>query len=1276
MAALTVVREDDRREEALVLKHGRHVDPEVMFEPGHSAQFEAEMAFRWSPPLSYTRHRDVVWVDAGGEGRIKAVEVAYRGSEKKLILAGITHGRRVPHMVGSDLTQLEFEEGEGAYRLLPGALSALSNLTFTWYGGRRAKATTFSREEGRDAVLGSSLPTGAFGEDPSVGEPETRSLSGRTYLTAFLPIGTGEGDVLESAILLPGAEDVEVVTTGALYALLALLLLAVLLLFGDVLRRLARLRTKLTLGFGVAALVPLLLFFFGLSGILEREVGRTESSTLIEQVGQVKARLDELRREDVPRRARALLEDEELTRALTATYDGEEGADTAFREIEAFSSPLKGPARVFVEDAFPHEGDPGPRVFPAAVRGQDHPFLRIPEPENDIAYRWSRIVIQGVASKPVAEGRRTLVLEVDVDQDLITELKSRFGGRFELLLFSLRGYPHAGTLELFGEQGEGRMRLRREAVAKIDLDRAPAIRKEILAGARYSVAYDLVRTSRGAPVALMGVALPRREFIAARAEIRNLFLVIGAVILVLEVIVGNILTRRITDPLTSLARGARAVARGKLMTRVEVTGSDELGNLTDSFNRMTAELGRRIGELSKLNEAIRAFSGSLERELVLERAVDAFREVASAPEGLVIALGHEEEAEVAAGLRGGRPITGARLSAAVLGGGIVSRALALASPEVWSDLSGDSLASGERDILGTPRSAAAVPFRPSRETPGAVILLYDRADPGLSAGDLQFLSTLAQQVGIALENARLYQLAIEDPATGLYIHSYFLARLREETDRALDGDRPLSVVLVSLEELPGIYETYGTEEGDHVLGQVIRRLRTALRGMHIMARADRETVEILLPEVGKDAALHVAQAIRDALARSILLLAGDPSRTFRLTPSIGLATCPDDARSAEFLLSEAQQALFKAVTDREGGRLVDVGRERESVQAEVRGRGGRYVFRSEKMMELLETTDRIAASNVPILLQGETGVGKEVVAEIVHEKSGRRGKPLVKVNCAALPETLLESELFGHERGAFTGAERRKPGRFELAHRGTLFLDEIGEIPPQTQVKLLRVLQDHTIERLGGTTPIQVDVRVITATNLDLLAAIREGRFREDLYFRLNVVSLVVPPLRARREEIPDLVDHFLESYRRTQRTTGERLSPAAMDRLFSHDWPGNVRELRNTIERALVIARNPEVQADEIVFPEPAEERARPAPTAAVRLPAPTSDGELASLNPRQRKLMEILARRESITNKEYADLVGVSARTGNRDLRELIERGLIVQIGRRRAAIYRLPE
>jgi DNA-binding NtrC family response regulator len=225
-----------------------------------------------------------------------------------------------------------------------------------------------------------------------------------------------------------------------------------------------------------------------------------------------------------------------------------------------------------------------------------------------------------------------------------------------------------------------------------------------------------------------------------------------------------------------------------------------------------------------------------------------------------------------------------------------------------------------------------------------------------------------------------------------------------------------------------------------------------------------------------------------------------------------------------------------------------------------------------RMQEAINVAARAAASRATILLRGESGTGKEVLARAIHHASPRRRGPLVAVNAAALPETLLESELFGHERGAFTGADREHRGRFELADGGTLFLDEIGDLPRGTQVKLLRFLQEQTFERLGGTRAIKVDVRLLAATHRDLEAMIRTGEFREDLYFRLNVVGITLPPLRDRREDIPILVDHFLRRFADEGRARS--VSREAMDALLKHDYPGNVRELENLLHRAIVLAR------------------------------------------------------------------------------------------------------
>jgi formate hydrogenlyase transcriptional activator len=234
----------------------------------------------------------------------------------------------------------------------------------------------------------------------------------------------------------------------------------------------------------------------------------------------------------------------------------------------------------------------------------------------------------------------------------------------------------------------------------------------------------------------------------------------------------------------------------------------------------------------------------------------------------------------------------------------------------------------------------------------------------------------------------------------------------------------------------------------------------------------------------------------------------------------------------------------------------------------------KVVGESSAIDEVLSQVDTVAPADSTVLLVGETGTGKELIARAIHERSRRASSAFVAVNCAALPEALVESELFGHEKGAFTGAFARKPGKFELADRGTLFLDEIGDLPPEAQAKLLRVLQEREVQRVGGTRPIPVNVRLIAATNQDLEECIRTGRFRQDLYYRLSVFPLRLPPLRERPEDIPTLVLHFVKAFAERQHKAAPHVSREAMELLTAYDWPGNVRELQNIIERAVILAR------------------------------------------------------------------------------------------------------
>ncbi len=242
--------------------------------------------------------------------------------------------------------------------------------------------------------------------------------------------------------------------------------------------------------------------------------------------------------------------------------------------------------------------------------------------------------------------------------------------------------------------------------------------------------------------------------------------------------------------------------------------------------------------------------------------------------------------------------------------------------------------------------------------------------------------------------------------------------------------------------------------------------------------------------------------------------------------------------------------------------------------------------KSESMADVYELIDMVSKSDSNVLITGESGTGKEVVARMIHDKSARRHKPMVAVNCAAIPETLIESELFGHEKGAFTGAIKTKPGRFELASGGTLFLDEIAEISPGMQVKLLRAIQEKSVERVGGLRTIETDVRLIAATNKDIQESMETGEFREDLYYRLNVVSIRIPPLRERKQDIPLLARHLLN--RKKKSAEPVHISEAAEKVLISHNWPGNIRELENCIERALIVSGNGEILPKHLPFKTP----------------------------------------------------------------------------------------
>jgi two-component system response regulator AtoC len=350
----------------------------------------------------------------------------------------------------------------------------------------------------------------------------------------------------------------------------------------------------------------------------------------------------------------------------------------------------------------------------------------------------------------------------------------------------------------------------------------------------------------------------------------------------------------------------------------------------------------------------------------------------------------------------------------------------------------------------------------------------------------------------------------------------------------------------------------------------------AEKGLDMLRREQIDLVltDLKLPGLGGLEFLQAAKRLNGALPVVVMTAYG----------SVETAVEAMKAGASDYVLKPFALAEMRLVVQKE----LDVRRLREENRSlrEALGRQYNYpniVARSPKMQEVLALAERVAATPSTVLIGGESGVGKDLLARLIHQRSSRASGPFIKINSTAIPENLLESELFGYEKGAFTGASTSKPGKFELADKGTLFLDEIGDIPLTIQVKLLRVLQEREFERLGGIRTIKVDVRLIAATNRDLRAALEQGTFREDLYYRLNVVPIDIPALREHKEDIPELANLFLSRLAQKSDTKLEGIKPEALRKLMDFHWPGNVRELENIIERACALATGPFIGPSDI---------------------------------------------------------------------------------------------
>jgi two-component system response regulator HydG len=395
--------------------------------------------------------------------------------------------------------------------------------------------------------------------------------------------------------------------------------------------------------------------------------------------------------------------------------------------------------------------------------------------------------------------------------------------------------------------------------------------------------------------------------------------------------------------------------------------------------------------------------------------------------------------------------------------------------------------------------------------------------------------------------------------------------------------------------------------------------------------ADLLITDLMLPDLDGIAVLKRAKQLRPTV--EVIVITGHGTvETAVEAMRLGAYDFIEKPLDKNALLKAVSKAVDRQRLATENQRL------REQLQQQ-RGEDA-LIGNSAGMVAVKKLVRQIATTDVSVLIQGESGTGKEVVADVLHNLSGRKDKPIIKISCAAIPETLLESELFGYERGAFTGASGTKPGKFELADGGTLFLDEIAEMSPALQAKLLRVLQDGRFQRLGSTKDIQVDVRVASATHVDIPQAIEDKKFREDLYYRLNVVHLTLPPLRERLDDLPLLADHFLKKYSARMQKTVTGIAPAAIEQLLGHWWPGNVRELENTMQRAIAVATGDLIPSFQLITPRTSGWNAVPSgPSVTLPIGITLAEAE-------ERLIQETL--KQCVGDKEKAaKTLGISSRT-----------------------------
>jgi diguanylate cyclase (GGDEF)-like protein len=497
---------------------------------------------------------------------------------------------------------------------------------------------------------------------------------------------------------------------------------------------------------------------------------------------------------------------------------------------------------------------------------------------------------------------------------------------------------------------------------------------------------------------------------------------------------------------------------------------------------------------------------------------------------------------------------------------VVNKVLANGLPLFLSDIYQDKefKTSESIEVLGL-RMVMCVPLKIESRLLGLIYVDSRSVTKTFSQVEQRIFEAFAAQASVAIENSYLYERSVHDDLTGLYNYGYLRSRLEEEVQRSLRYKKEnISFMMIDLDDFKALNDSYGHLFGNSILAKVGEIIKGLARKCDIQIRYGGDEFAILMPETDARGAQQLGQRLQREIADWRFTVG---RKDISITVSIGISAFPlEKIVDSERILVEADHALFVAKSRGKNQITVFGLRKDESKHIPA------FIGDSAVIKEVRDTIARFVYTDAAILIVGETGTGKELITNLIHSQSPRADKPLVVVNCGAIPDNLIESELFGYEKGAFTGAYAQHKGKFELAQGGTIFLDEIGELPLHLQVKILRALEQKEIDRLGGKSPIRVDIRVIAATNKNLEEEISKGRFRRDLYYRLSVAQLYLPSLKDRPEDIEPLGRYYLEQMNRRYRRNFLGFTKDAIEAMRIHPWPGNVRELIHRIERAVIM--------------------------------------------------------------------------------------------------------